>query len=375
MENGLQPALPRHHYVEPSSWDVERRTVLASSWMCVGRLSQLGLTAADRLTVVEVLGESILITTGPPDAGPGPRLRAHVNLCRHRGAQVIAHEPGDPPAPRAARALRCGYHSWTYGTHGGLLRAPFSEHVEGFRRADFGLYPVGVGSWGGFVFVNLRPDGAASLEAELGAVPIRTRRYPLASLVPGWRARYDVRANWKVIAENYNECYHCAGVHPELTRLVPDFGRGGLGADGSGLDWDAGIGHREGAWTFSFSGDSPRTPFPALDDAERTRHKGELVYPNLLLSLSAEHAAAFVLTPLSADRTRIDVDLLVAPEQADRDIEDCAAFWDLVNKQDWAVCESVQRGMSSAFYQQGWYAPMEDAALDIRRWLLPRLPR
>src|SRR5690242_21830412 len=120
MENGLQPALPRHHYVEPSSWNFERRTVLASSWMCVGRLSQLGLTAADRLAVVEVLGESILITTGPqdeplpeaesapeagiaPEAGPGPRLRAHVNLCRHRGAQVIAHEAGDPPAPRAAR--------------------------------------------------------------------------------------------------------------------------------------------------------------------------------------------------------------------------------------------------------------------------------
>jgi len=379
MENGLQPALPRHHYVEPASWEVERRSVLTSSWICVGRRTGLELTGPDRLAVVEVLGESVLLTTGPdagPDAVPGsnPRLFAHANVCRHRGAQVIPHESGDPPTPSSARALRCGYHSWTYGCDGRLLRAPFSEQVAGFDRDAFGLYSVGVGTWGGFVFVCLRPEGAPTLAEELGAIPDRTTRYPLATLIPAWHASYDVRANWKVIAENYNECYHCAGVHPELTRLVPDFGRGGLGADGTGLDWEAGIGHRDGAWTFSFSGDSPRTPFPDLSPAESVRHKGELVYPNLLLSLSAEHAAAFVLTPIAADRTLIDVDLLVAPGQVDRDIEDCAGFWDLVNRQDWAVCESVQRGMSSSFYQQGWYAPMEDASLDIRRWLLPRLP-
>jgi Rieske 2Fe-2S family protein len=368
MRNGLQPALARHHYVEAASWDVERTSVLARSWVCVGRAGTLGLDASDRLAVVEVLGESLLLTTDPAGA-----LHAHANVCRHRGAQVVAHEPGSPPPPRPAKALRCGYHSWTYGCDGRLLRAPFTEQVEGFEPAAFGLHPVGIGTWGGFVFACLRPDGAPSLADELGAVPERTSRYPLESLVPAWHARYDVRANWKVIAENYNECYHCAGVHPELTRLVPDFARGGLGPDGSGLDWDGGIGHRDGAWTFSFSGDSPRSAFPGLDDAERTRHKGELVYPNLLLSLSAEHVATFVLSPLGPDRTLIDVDLLVAPGEAGLEIDDCAGFWDLVNRQDWAVCESVQRGMTSAFYLQGWYAPMEDASLDIRRWLLPKL--
>jgi Rieske 2Fe-2S family protein len=368
-QNGLQPALPRHHYVEPASWEIERRSALANSWICVGRAGGLELTAPDRLAVVEVLGESVLLTTDA--AGT---MHAHANVCRHRGGQVVPHQPGTPPPPRSAQSLRCGYHSWTYGCDGRLLRAPFTEQIEGFEPSRFGLHPVGAASWGGFAFVCLHPESAPGLAEELGPIPERTRRYPLARLVSGWHARYDVRANWKVIAENYNECYHCAGVHPELTRLVPDFGRGGLGPDGSGLDWDAGIGHRDGAWTFSFSGGSPRRPFPDLDDAERRRHKGELVYPNLLLSLSAEHAAAFVLTPLAADRTLVDVDLLVDPDQAELEIDDCAGFWDLVNRQDWAVCESVQRGMSSAFYQQGWYAPMEDASLDLRRWLLPRLP-
>ena len=167
-------------------------------------------------------------------------------------------------------------------------------------------------------------------------------RYPLESLVVGDARTYDVRANYKVVLENYNECYHCAGVHPELVRLVPAFGRGG--AD---LDWEDGIPHREGAWTFTACGTTSRAPFAGLDEHERVRHKGELLYPNLMLSLSADHVAAFVLWPTSPDRTRIVCDVLVAPEERAKDTfdaSDAMDFWDTVNRQDWAVCESVQRG-------------------------------
>jgi Rieske 2Fe-2S family protein len=162
-------------------------------------------------------------------------------------------------------------------------------------------------------------------------------------------------------------------VHPELVRLVPAFGGGG-----QHLEWEDGVPHREGAWTFTMSGTTDRAPFPDLDDAEKVRHKGELVYPNLMLSLSAEHAAAFVLRPIAVDRTEIVCDLLFAPDEAAKpsfDPSDAEELWDLVNKQDWGICESVQRGMSSRAYTQGWYAPMEDASLDIRRWLLPRMER
>jgi Rieske 2Fe-2S family protein len=100
------------------------------------------------------------------------------------------------------------------------------------------------------------------------------------------------------------------------------------------------------------------------------------LYPNLLLSLSAEHAAAFVLRPVAVDRTEVSCDLLFAPDEvakASFDPSDAAELWELTNRQDWAICESVQRGMTSRWYEQGWFAPMEDASLDIRRWLLPRL--
>ena len=233
---------------------------------------------------------------------------------------------------------------------------------------------MAVEEWAGFVFVNLTPaaltrrsrsrDGVAKAAANLG-------NYDMGSLVTGLTLTYDVAANWKVIAENYNECYHCGPVHPELVRLVPAFGGGG-----TELAWEDGIPHREGAWTFTMSGTTNRAPLPGLSEAEKVRHKGELVYPNLMLSCSADHVAAFVLRPVAVDRTRIECSLLFARDAvaaADFDPSDAGDFWDLVNKQDWAICESVQRGMSSRAYTHGWFAPMEDDSADIRRWLLPRL--
>ena len=117
--------------------------------------------------------------------------------------------------------------------------------------------------------------------------------YPLADLRAARRIVYDVAANWKVLMENYNECYHCGPVHPELCEIVPAFKEQG----GGGLDWDAGVPQKEGTFTFTRTGRSDRAPFPGLSEEERTRHKGEIVYPNLLLSLSADHVAAFTLWP------------------------------------------------------------------------------
>lgn len=124
------------------------------------------------------------------------------------------------------------------------------------------------------------------------------------------------------------------------------------------------------------SGTTSRAALPGLDELERTRHKGELVYPNLMLSCSADHVAAFRLLPTAVGRTTVECRLLFAEEAVgapDFDPSDAGELWDLVNRQDWAICESVQRGMSSRAYTQGWFAPMESESADIRAWLLPRM--
>jgi phenylpropionate dioxygenase-like ring-hydroxylating dioxygenase large terminal subunit len=365
----LQAALPGSYYTDEAHWAREADRVLLREWWCAGRLTRWGLEdgTSERLAVVDVAGESVLVTRTRDGM-----LRAFFNVCRHRGSQVVPVVPElGAPAPCRVAALRCPYHSWTYDLTGRLLRAPHTEDVADFTPDEFGLREIEADAWGGFLFLRLAATSGPALLESLGEMPDRVRRYPLDTLVVGRTLSYEVRANYKVVLENYNECYHCAGVHPELVRLVPAFGRGG--AD---LDWDAGIPHRDGAWTFTSTGTSDRAPFAGLDAAERVRHKGELIYPNLLLSLSADHVAAFTLWPTSAGHTRIVCDLLFAADEVARDSfdpSDAADFWDVVNRQDWAICESVQRGMSSRGFTQGWFAPMEDYSLDIRRWLLPRL--
>jgi Rieske 2Fe-2S family protein len=361
----LEPTLPRAAYLSPEAFAAEQDRIFWREWFVVGREEEVA--APGDYVVKEVAGESILVVRTRDGV-----LTGHYNVCRHRGSQLVP----DCAAGRFSGGIRCPYHSWTYTLEGELRTAPFLDEADGLARAELSLHPVGVAVWGGFVFVQLTPAEAEArgltLGRQLGGVPDRLGRYPLAELRVGWRISYEVRANWKVVLENYNECYHCGPVHPELCRLVPAFRERG----GSELDWERGIPHRDGAWTFTASGTTSRRPFAGLSEDELVRHKGELIYPNFMLSLSADHVAAFYLLPRGPDRTTIMTEFLFHPSEIARDDfapADAVEFWDLVNRQDWAICQSVQRGMASRMFQRGFYAPMESWSLDIRRYVGERL--
>ena len=359
----MQEALPREMYVDEAAWRVEREAVLYGEWFCVGRLDGLGLAEPSRVVVVDVAGESVLVTSDEHG-----RAARGVQRLPAPGQPDPARRPARPPRARPPRCAAPTTPGPTAST-AGCCKAP---HADLDDTSAFALNPVGVETWGGFVFVHLSPERARPLAESVAARGRHPRQLrPGRPRGRGAAFTYDVAANYKVLLENYNECYHCGPVHPELCRLVPSFAGGG-----DDLDWEDGIPHREGAWTFTTTGTTTRAPLPGLDDDERTRHKGDLVYPNLMVSASADHVAAFVLLPHAPDRTTVECSLLFAADAvaaADFDPSDAGELWDLVNQQDWAVCESVQRGMSSRSYRHGWFAPMEDDSLDIRRWLLPRL--
>jgi Rieske 2Fe-2S family protein len=368
----LQKSLPTRFYTDGSMFEREKRELFARNWTCVAR--EEDVEAPGAALVVELLGESILVVRQKDGA-----LRAHYNVCRHRGARICADDSKWGAALRGGvmgEFIRCPYHQWAYGLDGRLVNAPQLSGTPDFDASKFSLHPVGVAAWGGFIFLKLAPGPddivSRTLGEEIGAAPRRLANYPLAHLKTARTIMYDVAANWKIIAENYNECYHCGGVHPELCTVVPVFRSGG----GLGLDWENGIPHREGAWTYTMTGDTNRKPFEGLSDLEKVRHKGELIYPNLMLSMSAEHGAAFLLHPLGADRTRVEVRFLFDPDEMARDDfdpSDAIDFWDITNRQDWAVCERVQQGMGSAAHEHAYYAPMEDDSLDIRRYLAAHL--
>ena len=363
-ENHLEVSLPRRAYWDDSYYAAEQRAIFWSQWFYAGRADRLDRPGS--FAVFDVAGESVIVIRDEEN-----RLHAHLNVCRHRGSRLLCGEGVQ------RGAIRCPYHGWAYAADGTLVASPFVESEDVPHDARH-LHRVGLDTWGGFLFLRCHPERSAEgaqskdLLTQLGPVPERLSRYPLESLQTVRSIAYDVDANWKVLLENYNECYHCAGVHPELCRLVPAFKHRG----GSELDWERGIAHREGAWTFTFSGDANRAPFPGLNDDERVRHKGELIYPNFMLSLSADHVAAFSLWPRGPAKTTVVCDFLFAPDEiakSEFDPSDAVDFWDLVNRQDWAICASVQAGMSSQAFEYGYYAPMEDASLDIRRYIRGRL--
>ncbi|HXA36909.1 MAG TPA: aromatic ring-hydroxylating dioxygenase subunit alpha [Steroidobacteraceae bacterium] len=367
----LEPSLPSTWYRSTEVFKTEKERIFCREWIGVCREEELA-QPGDYL-VLEVLGESVLLVRNR--AG---QLRAFYNVCRHRGSR-LCRTPAEYAAMRVALPggvtlgrIVCPYHQWSYDFDGALIAAPHLSASAGFKKQDFHLYPVGVDSWGGFVFVNLTPAEAKPLSAQLGGIPERLRRYPLGNLRIGATRRYEVAANWKILCENYNECYHCGGVHPELCAVVPSF----RDAGGANLDWSRGIPHREGAYTFTHSGTSARRAFPGLDADEQVRHKGELVYPNLFLSVACDHVAAFILQPRNAELTDITCHFLFEAHEMAKptfDPSDAVDFWDLVNRQDWAVCAGVQSGIRSRVHAMGYYAPMEDWNLDIRRYVTERI--
>jgi len=374
--SNMQKSLPSEYYYSAEVFKREKEKIFCQEWFCACREEQLP-KPGDYL-VLEIAGESILVIRAKDG-----EIKAHYNVCRHRGARLVSSKE-DVRANGVklsggvlgAAGIRCPYHQWMYALDGRLLNAPFTPEGEGFCRSEFSLYPVGVETWGGFIFVNLSPESATrdgnSLETQFGEAIERVKRYPLQDLRIAKRISYDVEANWKIVLENYNECYHCGGVHPELCEVVPAFRQQG----GSALEWERGIPHKEGAVTFTWTGKTNRAPFPGLNEDEKVRHKGELIYPNFMLSLACDHVAAFTLWPLAPDRTKVHCDFLFHPDEMKKpgfDPGDAVDFWDLVNRQDWEICKRVQQGVRSRVHAFGHYAPMEDLSLDIRNYVLKRI--
>jgi len=369
----LESTLPSSWYLTDEVFALEREHIFMREWVCVGRQEELPQPGDHK--VLDLYGESVLLVRNPEGL-----LRAFYNVCRHRGARLCPAGEQEDSDHRltlgggvvGGRSILCPYHAWSYDLDGQLQRAPHMTREMGFDPDDIQLYPVGCESWAGFVFLNLSPQSAPAFSDLVAAPAEQFQRYPLEDLRIGKTIRYEVAANWKVLCENYNECYHCGPVHPELCQVVPAFKKDG----GAGLDWERGIPHREGAVTFTASGTTERRMFPGLNGDEQVRHKGDLIYPNVFLSAASDHVAVFLLHAKGPERTVIDCDFLFEAHEMvkpDFDPSDAVDFWHIVNRQDWAICERVQQGMNARVHDCGIFSPMEDWNLDIRRYVTDRI--
>lgn len=289
--------LPGRAYHDEDIHDFERRSWFRRDWMCVGRVEDAGLGSAPFETVLD--GERLVVS-------------------RDASGAVTVQRPASPDEPVRAE------------------------------------------TWQGFVFVTF-DAAAAPLRAWLGDLVEHVERFDLAALRRGHREVYDVAANWKLIVENYSECYHCPGVHPQLNRLTPY----DVGADyETNGAWQGGwMELREGYETMALDGaHRVGPPMCGITPVDERRIDYLVVWPTLLLSIHPDYLLVHRLEPLGPERTRIVCDWLFEPATMAAegfDPRPAIEFWDLTNRQDWHVCELQQRGTASRGFRAGRFADNE----------------
>jgi len=340
--------LPPRVFHDPAVLEFEQRAWFARSWVCVGREEDVAGPGA--FLQVVVAGQSLLVVRGEDDV-----VRAFHNVCRHRGAQLCSE-----PSGRLVR-IQCPYHAWTYTLDGRLRRASHTQDLVDFDTGDFGLAQASAAIWQGFVFLSLDPD-PPELAGSMADLWQHIDRFPLAVLRRADRIEYHVDANWKVIGENYSECYHCPGVHPQLNHLTPYDKGQNIESKGA---WCGGwMELRDDVDTMSVDGlrhGRPSLPGVTAEDERRIYYF--LVWPNLLLSLHPDYLMTHQVWPVEAGRSRVVCEWFFHPEtlaEPGFDASDAIEFWDLTNRQDWVVCELQQRGTASMAYTPGRYSLMED---------------
>lgn len=360
---GTLPTLPGRYYFDAAIFAAERERIFGRRWLCVGYAAQLREPGA--YLTVELGDESALVVRGRDGA-----LRAFLNVCRHRGARLCAE-----PCGQLAGTIRCKYHAWTYALDGRLIGVP-NMPGEGLDREARGLVPVALAEWAGLLFLNFAEGTDASEVPAFTEAALLERfgetalfaRYRLDELRVARSIGYDVRANWKLVIENFLECYHCGPMHPELCDLLPGFRGGAAYQQGHGTVFAAGV------EAFTLSGKASRPALQDLTEDDRRRYYGLVIKPTVLLSLLPDHVVVHRLWPEGPDRTRIVCDWLFHPDtiaRPDFDPEDAVALFDLVNRQDWEVCELAQAGMRSrAFRDGGVYVPLEHHIRRFNEWVL-----
>jgi choline monooxygenase len=330
LEDGY--TLPADWYTEPSVFQLEKTRIFHHSWQYVC----LGEQVRERGDFVTYGAGDVPVLVVRDDDGA---LRAFANVCRHRGSTLVLAAAGN------RKSIQCHYHAWTYGLDGFLRAAPGEKGEPGFDRGSYSLAPIAIDTWGPFVFVNPDPKAPPLIEV-LGELPrlVDESGIDLNALRCRRRDLYDITANWKVVVDNFLECYHCPVAHPAFSDL---------------LDLDA-YEISEYAWFSTQSAavrDSARqgkASLYAIGDGVRDGFYAYL-WPNFMINIypGPGNVSLNLILPVVPDRTQARYEYCFVDAVEDATVEEFVAFIDQVQREDTVLCESVQRGLRSGFFDQG----------------------
>ena len=333
--------LPYAWYGDEEQLRRERRAIFARSWQYAGRAEQVAEPGSFLTT--DAGGIPLLVTRDR-----GGELRAFVNVCRHRGA-ILVEGCG------RRETIQCRYHAWTYDLDGSLRAAPRADRETGFDAGELSLVPAGVGVWGPFLFANPDPH-AEPLSDWLGELPtILARDLDLDGIVFHSRVEFGSNANWKVVTENFLECYHCPTAHPGFSAVVD------VHPDRYVLE--------------------PHPTFSSQHCESRTggeHGQFHLLYPNTGINVfpGPPNLSIGPIVPTSAGRTERYLDYFFASDVDEAWLGDFFAFDEQVGREDTALVESVQRGMAAGMLEEGrLLLNAEPLIAAFQGWVSSRLAR
>ena len=359
MNASLQRSLPALAYFDSSVMEAEWEKLWFKQWLYVCRRSELA--ESGQYKVIEIGGQQVLLTQNKQG-----ELKAFYNTCRHRGSELCS----DPDGKFNGGRIVCPYHRWAFSLDGELVNIPFADgEING---QELGLYPVHSQTWGGNIYINLSKNPSSELGKDADPYFGLLDNWPLEELVVGHRHDYTLKCNWKVVWENYLECYHCPGLHPELCELVPLY-KETLATDM--LDGVSGTRDAvaEGVESWTMDGKAIGPNFPSLTaDEVKAGHVYLSLPPNQWIVGHPDYVRQVSFMPIDAETTQIFSEWLFSQEFMDcPDLspERAIEFGELVLGQDAVACEINQRGMTALPHEAGFLvAPQEDDLGKYHDW-------
>lgn len=364
-EMSYRETLPASYFYDPLQYRRELRAIWGREWLCAGREEDWPATGDFRRLRI---GEEQVIITRASDG----KLHAFHNTCRHRGSALCEADSGNFRNGR----IVCPYHAWGYSLSGELEQIPRRSETDGIRLEDFPLYRVALQSWRGFVFIHLEPKPSISLEQSLGAEAGNVAAWPLEALRGVHRVSHRVACNWKIFWENYLECYHCPGVHPDLCRLVPVYRTGYMGYGDAGLDPDperplAML--KPGAVTWSADGTTDLPWFEGLGEKEKEAGMTFATFPpTMFLVAHVDYVRTVRVLPVGPEETELTVDWYLHRDVAilpELDIGKLTSFASQVVSEDARACALNQQGIRCSRHERGVLLRQEDSVFEFEQWV------
>jgi phenylpropionate dioxygenase-like ring-hydroxylating dioxygenase large terminal subunit len=355
--------MPAWCYTSPEFYRREVDRVWKRAWNFVGSADQVA-NRGDYMTLTFV-GVPIIILRDQDGV-----IRAFANTCRHRGSELLEGKGN-------CKLIVCPYHSWGYELNGKLRGAPEMDKTANFDKTEYGLIPIAIDTWGGFLFINLNPN-AESLKKFLGGLPEKLAPYNLENMALARRKTFEMECNWKLFVENAKESYHIATVHRATINKYASAKSAGYWVEEPTGEYVVTFAQHEGSMALLKGAQG----FPTIETLAGRREAGgtyaPLIYPSTYLACTIDCAWYLEMHPISPSRTLMVHGALFPRDRLNRPdfdevVKNYYQRWDVTIEEDILASVRQQRGLDSPFAPPGRFSYREPLVHQIDNWILDQV--